>query len=203
MNLHLVQNFTVGLKFQFSDNNNSVLLPDNSTCKYRSVEWFSQNFNASASNLSMIHFNTRSLPKNLHKIEELLHLLKFKPDILAISESKLNNNNLNQALLNNYHMLCTNSLSSSGGVAIFIADNIKFNKLDEFSIANDNAETLFVEIDTPGKSKNLVIGTIYRHPAANFHTFQEELCSTFGQLADDNVNESFVVILILIFSIIN
>ena len=133
----------------------------------------------------MIHFNTRSLPKNLHKIEELLNRLKFKPGILAISESKLNNNNLNQALLNNYHnMLCTNSLSSSGGVAIFIADNLKFNKLDEFSIANDNAETLFVEIDTPGKSKDLGIGTIYKHPGANIHTFQEELCSTLGQLAD-------------------
>ena len=119
----------------------------------------------------MIHFNTKSLSKNLHKIEELLNLLKFKPDILAISESKLSNNNLNQALLNNYHMLCTNSLSFSGGVAIFIADNLKFNKLDEFSIANDNAETLFVEIDIPGESKDLVIGTIYRHPGANFHTF--------------------------------
>ena len=82
-------------------------------------------------------------------------------------------------------MLCTNSLSSSGGVAIFIGDNLEFNKLGEFSIANDNAETLFVEIDTPGKSKDLVIGTIYRHPGANFHTFQEELCSTLGQLADD------------------
>ena len=42
-----------------------------------------------------------------------------------------------------------------------------------------------MEIDTPGKSIDLVIGTIYRHLGANFHTFLEELCSTLGQLADD------------------
>ena len=44
---------------------------NNTNCKYRSMEWHSKNFVNASSNLSIIHFNTRSLNKNLNKIEEL------------------------------------------------------------------------------------------------------------------------------------
>ena len=40
----------------------------------------------------IIHLNTRSLSKNISKIYELLTDIVITPDIVAISENKLNNN---------------------------------------------------------------------------------------------------------------
>jgi len=40
----------------------------------------------------IIHLTTRSLSKNISKIYELLTDIVFTPDIIAISETKLNNN---------------------------------------------------------------------------------------------------------------
>ena len=40
----------------------------------------------------IIHVNTRSLSKNISKIYELLTDIVITPDIIAISETKLNNN---------------------------------------------------------------------------------------------------------------
>ena len=115
-------------------------------CKYRSMEWYSKNFVNASSNLSIIHFNTRSLYKNLNKIEELLNLLSIKPDIIAISESKLNDTNLQHVLLNDYIILRTNSLSCAGRAALYISNNLQFSKMEHWSFANSHSEYLFVEM---------------------------------------------------------
>ena len=52
--------------------------------------------------LSLIHLNTRSLPKNTNLIEEVMQLLAHRPDIIAISETRLNNNNYSTATLDDY-----------------------------------------------------------------------------------------------------
>ena len=104
-------------------------------CKYRSMEWYSKNFVNASSNLSVIHFNTRSLNKNLNKIEELLNL-SIKPDIIAISESKLNDTNLQHVLRIDYTILHTNSLSCAGVAALYISNNLQFSKMEHLSFAN-------------------------------------------------------------------
>ena len=48
---------------------------------------------------NLIHCNVRSLLKNKNKNEELLQSVKTKTDIFAVSESKLNSNNLRRASL--------------------------------------------------------------------------------------------------------
>ena len=37
----------------------------------------------------LIHFNMRSLPKNLTSLEEIIWTIKGSPEIIAISETKL------------------------------------------------------------------------------------------------------------------
>ena len=68
------------LKYASSTNFTNSELSGNQGCKYRSVEWYSNNFlNLLKYNrkhtLNIIHFNTRSLTKNKSKIEELLQML--------------------------------------------------------------------------------------------------------------------------------
>ena len=158
---------------------------NDTNCKYRSMEWHSKNFVNASSNLSIIHFNTRSLNKNLNKIEELLNLLRIKPGVIAISESKLNDTNLQHVLLTDYTILHTNSLSCAGGAALNKSNNLQFSKMEHLSSANSHSEYLFVEVktDSSSKKKDLVIGTIYRHPVANIQDFQDEFCRTIFTLA--------------------
>ena len=98
-------------------NENEVDWPNETfspNCKYRSVEWFSKTYSKNRSfTLDIIHYNVRSLPKNRKNIEELLLNLTKKPDIIAITETKLNNNNIAKTQLNDYDLINCNSLTKA------------------------------------------------------------------------------------------
>ena len=97
------------------------------TCSYRSVEWLTNDYSKSlGQSFNLIHCNVRSLSKNKNKIEELLQSVKTKPDILAISESKLKCNNLGRANLIDYTMVHCDSISNAGGVALYVSNSLKF-----------------------------------------------------------------------------
>ena len=134
------------------------------TCNYRSVEWLVNEYSKSlGQSFNLIHCNIRSLSKNKYKIEELLQSAKTKPDVLAISESKLNNNNLRRASLIDYSMVNCDSISNAGGVALYVSNSLEFCKLEEYSIASRYFETLFIEV----KLKSV----IYRHPSTSLSEF--------------------------------
>ena len=113
------------------------------TCNYRSVEWLANEYSKSlGQSFNLIHCNVRSLSKNKNKIEELLQSVKTKPDILAISESTLNRNNLGRANLIDYTMVQCDSVSNAGGVALYVSNSMEFCKLDEYrySIASPSSK---------------------------------------------------------------
>ena len=66
-------------------------------CHNRRLEWFDSKLNDT--NLSLLHLNARSLPKNKYLIEEMLYELKTKPDVIAITETRLNERNENNISL--------------------------------------------------------------------------------------------------------
>ena len=47
---------------------------------------------ASGDSLFMLHFNVRSLQKNINKLSVFVGQLGIKPDVIAVTETKLNNN---------------------------------------------------------------------------------------------------------------
>ena len=56
--------------------------------KYCSVEWYKNSLtNSKNQNLSILHFNVRSIVKNKHLLEEFVHDIDQCPSILAISET--------------------------------------------------------------------------------------------------------------------
>jgi len=71
-----------------------------------------------------MHANVRSLQRNFEKLNDLLMLMKFMPDILCISETKIKNNPLINVSLPGYDFLHVDSLTNAGGVFIF-----KFSRL--------------------------------------------------------------------------
>ena len=70
--------------------------------------------------ISIISINMRSLQKNLALLEDFLYSLDKRPEILAITETRLNANSVCNVDLLNYELYHTNSPTSAGGSAIYI-----------------------------------------------------------------------------------
>ena len=86
-----------------------LLLNINFSCIVnRSDEYFSPlNLSSLTANLLkndlfLIHFNVRSLSKNKTKMHELIDLMATKPNVTAVSETKLNPNSVSNVNLSNY-----------------------------------------------------------------------------------------------------
>ena len=68
----------------------------------------------------LVHFNTRSLPKNVDKLEEFLNEMTRLPNIIAISETKLNCYTYSNISNPNYNFFQSDSPTLAGGVGIYL-----------------------------------------------------------------------------------
>ena len=76
---------------------NSIHSNNNAKFRIRDDEYFSlrkiSNIMRKQNNSTlMVHFNTRSLAKNKHLIEEFITEVKYSPEVIGISETKINSN---------------------------------------------------------------------------------------------------------------
>ena len=68
-----------------------------------------------------MHFNMRSLSKNVDKLHEFLTDLKTRPVVIAISETKLKESKIaNNINLQGYNFIHYDSKTSAGGVGLYI-----------------------------------------------------------------------------------
>ena len=70
-----------------------------------------------------------------------------KPDIIAITETKLNDNNIARTQLNDYDQIHCNSLTKAGGVALYILNFLMYSKIEKLSVATTHYESLFIELN--------------------------------------------------------
>ena len=68
----------------------------------------------------LMHINTRSLAKNLYYVNEIIAELDKNPDIIAISETKLKDGTFSNVNIAGYDLICNNSKTNAGGVALYI-----------------------------------------------------------------------------------
>ena len=117
---------------------------------------------------SMIHFNCKSLPHNYDKIIDCLKDIKVKFDIIALTETCLNENNNNILTLNDYESChIVRQGRSGGGVCFYINSGIEYKVLENSSFCINNClECLTVELTTTGK-KNIRLYVVYRQPGSN------------------------------------
>ena len=152
-------------------------------CKYRGVEWYKKCLTNSKNQngLSIIHFNVRSIVKNKHILEELIHELDNFPDVITISETKLNKNNINHASIQNYKFVFSNSTTNAGGVAMYILNNLKYSRRHDLEFQSVDSETVFIELNLAA-NKKIIVGVIYRHPTNTFNEFQDLLLQTLNKM---------------------
>ena len=75
---------------------------------------------------SIFHCNMRSLAKNLTLLNDIIVTFKKVSDIIAISETKLNDNYVSNISIPGHSFLNTNSKTSAGGAGLSLADQLNF-----------------------------------------------------------------------------
>ena len=167
----------IALRKEFDSINKDLGLEEliKAECKYRNVQWLKSHllFSKKQNQLSVLYLNIRSIAKNKNILEECLHELNCCLDILAISETKLNKNNVNLASIENYSIVYSNSSSNAGRVAIYILNNLKFTRREDLEFNSSDSENVFVEITLHSK-KVIIFGLIYRRPRNSFSEFQDK-----------------------------
>ena len=160
-------------------------------CKYFNISEFADILKSKAkSELAIVHFNLRSLIKNKSKVQTFLMQLPTLPEVIAVTETKLNlKSDLLQTDLENYQFAHKDSTSNAGGVGLYVRNDLNFVIKPTMSVESENCESLFIEISSkPSKKKlkNTVVGVVYRHPGNSYSLFQKNFCNVMHMLNQHN-----------------
>ena len=113
-----------------------------------------------------------------HLLEEFPHDINQCPSILAISETTLNDNKVNQALIPKHNFLFLHTNTNAEDVGLYVRNYLISIKKEDLEFDSNHCENLFVEIKLTSK-KVVVIGILCQHRTSNFSKFQEQLSQTF------------------------
>ncbi len=159
---------------------------------YLSLSNIKEHFVSSNKNkdFTILHCNIRSLIKNIDSLSELILTFPFPPDIVAVSETKLNeNSNLRAELLPGYNLFFQNSLSKAGGVAVFVRKSLACRERSDLAHTEQDHEVIFVEIQSGDKKlANSLIGVVYRHPQNPIPMFTEKMSKYLLEIMKDGNN---------------
>ena len=124
-----------------------------------------------ANSSSFFHTNIRSIKKNIAELSSLVHELDF--DVISLTETWQNSNYTNNQCetLTGYHPFeFTMGQTQNSGCGLFIKEEISHSKRGDLSCSIYSSkcefQSLFVEIHN-SKSRNILVGVIYRHPSGN------------------------------------
>ena len=139
-------------------------------CAYYNINDIPLNKSNSKS-LNIFHFNIRSLPKNYDLLHEFLCILPISPEIICLSESRINHQPLSNLDLPGYKLFHNDSATRAGGVAIYVNNNICAELIPQLVLDIDGCENLWLKLD----DADVVISAIYRHPKNNSKLFLDHL----------------------------
>ena len=171
----------------FNLNINSSIDPDYNTfsrtvrCKYYSPSTFTHLISRNdsfESCFSFFHTNLRSLRKNLGNLQtHILSELSFHFSLLAVSETRINNENLDfNPCIPNYNFEFVPTPLSAGGVGMYIDVNLRYRVIEKTS--NEAFQALWIEIEFTKKS-NIICGVVYRQ-----HNSPERFLEYFEETID-------------------
>ena len=164
-------------------------LPNQINFNYYSTHEFHNNpdiLNSYTSkSFSVLHCNIRSLAANKDKLSILLEDLQCPFDIIGLSETRIKNNqdpvtNLN---LPGYVFLSQPTLSSAGGVGLYVKEDLHTTVRHDLNISQEEFEALWVEIEN--SNQNVLCAVFYRHPNVSLDLFTNYLYATLEKIDHD------------------
>jgi hypothetical protein len=97
------------------------------------------------------------------------------PDILALTETRLNDQSITNIDLCGFNFFHVDSLTMAGGTGIYVSKELHVIPRPDIKFDSVLIESCWIEIETDNNTKNTIIGCIYRHPKANLNAFTSEL----------------------------
>ena len=136
------------------DENDPDLMLSNITSNYYSVTKLNRLLeNKRSKSLSLFHCNVRSLPKNLNLVNDLIYTLSNRPDILAVTETRLNNNTIVNTQIPGYNFYHQDSPTAAGGAGIYISQTLKSSIRTDIKFSTELVESCWIEIDSGNKGE--------------------------------------------------
>ena len=143
-----------------NDGFNKLLFLD---CNYHDIASINNHASNNYNDLLLMHFNTRSLQKNIDKLTHYILQLKKLSDIIAITETKLKKDELQTNIgINGYNFIHSDSDSQAGGVGLYIKNSISYKIINELDLKLNFVENIWIEVET--NKKSIAVGVVYRHP---------------------------------------
>ncbi len=133
-----------------------------------------QNYGTGKDQLSILHLNIHSIPSKLDQLKDLLRKLKEKNisiDVILLCETFLTDVSKESCKIDGFKLFDEHRKNmTKGGVAVYVRNSLKFIDRNDLNIFDEGQfESCFVEISM--KSKNLIIGEVYRIPGTNESDF--------------------------------
>ena len=166
-------------------NNENILKSADIECTYVTTEQLSQNICNQQADLTLFNLNIRSLNKNFDKLTQCLKSINHKFTVIGLTETQLKNKPHDYFQLPNYNLEYMNRVGrNSGGVCLYIRNDIKYKLRPDLCRANSNFESCFIEIEND-KNRNIIVGVIYRSHTS-IDCFNADIDSIFQILAKEN-----------------
>lgn len=163
----------------------------NCNCSYYLEDGFNTKINGLTNNsaiFSLIHLNIRSAPKNLNKFEAYLHNIDINFNVIGLTETWFNENNIERYTMQGYnHEYEYRKSKKGGGVSMFIAKETEYTLRSDLVLSN-SVESVFIELDKGivDCNRKVVMGCIYRPPDTNLQEFLVDLNSLLNKLSHEN-----------------
>ena len=127
-------------------------------------------------------------------MESFLTRLHREPDILALSETRMEANHPPVSLPGYSEVHSFTKERKPGGVALLIKESLRYRQLAQYYLNFSRCEQIWISLDQPlANFPNIIIGAIYRHPKPSEDTkFTEELQNTLSQITKDGKNASYL-----------
>lgn len=143
-------------------------------------------FPQKSSDLKLLCLNCRSLSKSFIELKLFLNLSQISFDIIALSETWLNEEKDSFFNLQNYNFYNSNrTVTKGGGVAFYININKLVIERPDLKYQNDICEIIAIEIIS-NLTKNTIILNIYKPPSSSPVDFFEILDSIFYKISSEN-----------------
>ena len=132
--------------------------------------------------LSLLHFNSRSLKKNGSRAKIELDHLQWKFPVIAVTETWTTEEDTNTIFFPGYStILKSRSYDHHGGVGLFLNDEfISGYEIKSFSSDDHLMETLFGQVFLGGRA--LIIGVLYKPPNIDLSLFNSTFDTPLSRL---------------------
>ena len=146
---------------------------------------YTMNSNGDNDCLSLIHNNIRSTNSNLDNFLAYLETLSYDFDVIGLSETWLNENNMDLFDIAGYnHIGAPRTYAKGGGVSIYLKDSIPYTRRDDLKFKSDYFECIFIELCLHRK---FLVGVVYRPPGSSIVSFNDEFCHLLDTIKLEDV----------------